>query len=171
MPQPPEQARNRSAPPPKPQYQPPQREETPPVPPPGPAAPPGQQRNTTAPPHQTSQRRKTRKRNNDDEMSSKPARGRVRISRRDVGVGTNCGIEVPIRHSEGVWSAFESPILPPDWGWRRGCRISGQNSLTTFKPASTPSVMPPDANPLAIELTLAGCHRREMSPLPIAPVI
>ena len=62
-------------------------------------------------------------------------------------------------------------VYPAVGECRCGCRILGQNSLTTFRPASTPNVMPPEANPLATELTLAGCHRRETNPLPIAPVI
>src|SRR5581483_8948585 len=52
-----------------------------------------------------------------------------------------------------------------------GCRISGQNSRRTFDPASTPRVIPADANPAETVRTLAGCQRREINPLPTAPAI
>src|ERR1041385_7650459 len=52
---------------------------------------------------------------------------------------------------------------------RFGWRISGQNSRVTLIPASTLKVIPAEPKPLATVCSLAGIHRREMRPLPIAP--
>ncbi len=57
------------------------------------------------------------------------------------------------------------------YSWRRGRWDLGQNSLATFMPASIPKVMPPEANPLERVCRLAGCQRRDTSPLPTAPEI
>ena len=55
--------------------------------------------------------------------------------------------------------------------WLRGCRISGQNSLTTCVPASAPNIIPPVAKPLPTVRNRAGCQAREINPLPKFPEI